>query len=58
MTAHMAMYCHLQTGVPQFLSTMRTAVFGYKDFLDGKRRELGLETLDNEKRLKELYSIN
>lgn len=47
-----------QTGVPQFLSTMRTAVFGYKDFLEEKRKEQGLETLDNEERLKEMYGLD
>jgi hypothetical protein len=37
---------------------MRKAVFGYKDFLEEKRKELGLETLDNEQRLRELYQLD
>lgn len=37
---------------------MRTAVFGYNDFLEKKRRELGVETLDNEERLRKLYNLN
>ncbi len=47
----------MQTGVPQFLSTMRTAVFGYKGFLESKRKEFGLEVLNNEERLKKLYNV-
>ena len=47
----------LQTGVPHFLSTMRSAVFGYKEFLEERRKELGLETLDNENRLKKIYNL-
>ena len=47
----------MQTGVPQFLEMMRKAVFGYKDFLEEKRKELGLDTLDNEERLMKLYGL-
>ena len=44
----------MQTGVPQFLEMMRKAVFQYREFLEEKRKELGLEVLDNEQRLKNL----
>ena len=36
---------------------MRKAVFNYKDFLEGKRKELGLDVLDNEQRLMNLYNL-
>ena len=43
-----------QTGVLQFLETMRKHDLGY---MEKKRKELGLETLDNEERLRKLYQI-
>lgn len=36
------------------MEMMRKAVFNYKDFLEEKRKELGLEVLDNEQRLRKL----
>ena len=47
-----------QTGVPQFLDMMRKAVFGYSDFLEARRQELGLEKLDNAERMKNLYGVD
>lgn len=47
-----------KTGVPQYLSIMRKAVFGYNDFLEAKRKEAGLETLDNEERMRKLYNVD
>ena len=40
-----------------FMSTMRKAILGYKDFLEEKRKELGLETLNNEERLRKMYNV-
>ena len=36
---------------------MRKAVFKYKDFLEEKRKELGLDVLDNEQRLKDANGV-
>ncbi len=41
-----------------FMSNMKDAVFGYKNFLEEKRKELGLEHLNNEERLKKLYNVS
>ena len=46
-----------QTGVPQFLDTMRKAVFGYKDFLEERRKALGVDELDNEDRIRQIYGL-
>lgn len=46
-----------KTGVPQFMETMRTAVKGYPEFLEKKRTELGVDTLNNEERLRKMYNI-
>lgn len=54
---HFTALSHTQTGVPQFIETMRKGVFGYKDFLEEKRKELGVEMLDNVERLKKLYRL-
>ena len=37
---------------------MRKAVFGYSDFLEARRQELGLEKLDNAERMKNLYGVD
>jgi hypothetical protein len=44
-----------KTGVPQFLEMMRTAVFGYPEFLENRAKELGLEKMDNMERMRNLY---
>ena len=36
---------------------MRKAVFGYPEFLEARRKELGLETLDNVERMRKLYGV-
>ncbi len=40
-----------------FMSNMKDAVSRYKNFLEEKRKELGLEQLNNEERLKNLYKV-
>ena len=50
--------CPSQTGVPQFLDMMRKAVFGYKEFLEERRKELGLEKLDNQDRIRQIYGLS
>ena len=47
----------IQTGVPQFLTMMRKAVFNYPEFLEARRQELGLEKMDNAERMKKLYGL-
>ena len=39
------------------METMRTAVKGYPEFLEKKRTELGVDTLNNEDRLRKMYNI-
>lgn len=39
-----------------FLKTLTKAILGYNDFLEEKRKELGLKTLNIEERLKMLYN--
>ena len=46
-----------QTGVPQFLDTMRMAVFGYKDFLEERRKALGVDQLDNRDKIRQIYGL-
>ena len=36
---------------------MRKAVFGYPEFLEARREELGLEKLDNVERMRKLYGV-
>ena len=44
--------------MPQFLDMMRKAVFGYPEFLETKRKEQGLEKLDNVERMRKLYGVD
>ena len=37
---------------------MRKAVFGYADFLEARRQELGLEKMDNAERMRNLYGVS
>jgi hypothetical protein len=46
-----------KTGVPHFLELMRKAVFGYPAFLEARREELGLASLDNVERMRRLYGV-
>ena len=36
---------------------MRKAVFGYPEFLEARRQELGLEKMDNMERMRKLYGV-
>lgn len=40
------------------MESMRTAVFGYQDFLEQIKKEQSLDTLNNEERLRKLYHLS